>query len=113
MKYVCILVLIALMPYASYAYEINKAPHLASLVRTDRAPRSWKTLWLVPGKPKFYYYEWVEMDGSIATKVETSPIKGIPDRRIFSDSHPNLNLILVPVQFVGVGTAIGLGAAKL
>ena len=113
MKKLILILLLLLCCPSTYAYDVNKAPHLASLVRTDRAPRSWKTLWLVPGKPKFYYYEWVEMDGSIATKVETSPIKGVPDCRIFSDSHPNLNLILVPVQFVGVGTAIGLGAAKL
>jgi hypothetical protein len=93
--------------------HLNAYVHLASLVRTDRNPRSWKTLWLKPGRPKFWYYEWVMQDGSIATKVETKQIKGIPDRREFSDSHPDLALILAPIQFIGVGTAIGLTAYKL
>ena len=95
------------------AFLLNQTVHLSALVRTDRLPRSWKTLKLIPGKYTYYYYEWLMPDGGFAIQGVPNPIPNVMDRRPLSDSHPNLAIILWPIQFVGVGTAIELSSAKL
>jgi hypothetical protein len=92
---------------------LNVTTHLAALVRTDRAPRSWKTLWLKPGRYTYYYYEWLMPDGTFAVQGTPNPFPNVPDRRPLSDSHPNVAFILAPIQFVGFSTAMGLTASKL
>lgn len=75
--------------------HINERAELQSLIRTDRRPRSWKSLKLKPGKIYRWYYAWIMPDGSTVTKIELIPIKGIQDDRPLSDSHPNSYLIYV------------------
>lgn len=78
-------------PHAITTGHVNSDNELQALVRTDRLPRSWKTLKLAPGKVYRWYYSWILQDGSTVTKVETKPIKGIQDDRPFEESHPNLS----------------------
>jgi hypothetical protein len=95
------------------ALLLQQPMHLSGLIRTDRAPRLKKWLYLKPGAYTYYYYEWLMPDGSFAVQGLAKPIENVPDRRPLRDSHPNLAIILWPIQFVGVGTAIGLSASKL
>ncbi len=83
------------------AADLNNAAHLAALVRSDRQPRSWKTLWLKPGKPTFYYYEWIQSNGAAVIKIETVKLKHVPDRRSLRDSHPNLAIIIPAGNMLG------------
>ena len=80
------------------ADTINPADHLAALVATDRAPRSWKFLKLVPGKVTYWYYQYVLADGSTVTRVTNAPIKQAPDRRPLRESHPDLAILVPGVQ---------------
>lgn len=95
------------------ALLLKQPMHLSGLIRTDRAPRSWKYLKLKPGSYTYYYYEWLMPDGTFAIQGLSNPIPNVPDRRPLLDSHPNIAIVLWPIQFVGVGTAIGLSATKL
>lgn len=89
---------------------INNAAHLTALVHSTRAKRSFKTLYLVPGKIEKYYYEWIMPDGTTVTKVESHPLtsEGVADRRPFSESHPNLHAASVVIQTGAAwGPAVG------
>ena len=91
--------------------SVNNFDHLSALVRTDRDPRSIKTLFLLPGKERYFYYEIIRADGSTVTKIETVKLKHVPDKRALSDSHPNLYWIGWGGQTGGslVGSIIGSG----
>jgi hypothetical protein len=80
------------------AEDINKAAHISALVHTERDKRAKKFLYLVPGKIKFYHYEWVMPDGSTLIKVEAHKMPGVYDRRDLKESHPNVAMTLPVVQ---------------
>lgn len=82
---------------------LNNAAHLTALIHTTREKRSWKWLYLKPGKIDKYYYEWVMPNGEVRVKIETSPLtnQGVADRRPLSESHPNLNAAIVAGQTLG------------
>lgn len=80
---------------------INKMSYQTALVHTDRAKRSAKFLWLVPGKVTRYHYEWVLADGRTVTKIEETKAPGVPDRRPLRDSHPNLAVVVPAAQAFG------------
>lgn len=68
---------------------LNKAAHISALVHCEREPRAKKFLYLIPGRVKFYHYEWVMPDGSTVIKVESHKMPGVYDRRTLVESHPN------------------------
>lgn len=88
-------------PVVAQEETINKYAHLSALVESERAPRSWKTLKLWPGKVTLYHYKWIMPDGSKVEKLETVKIKGVPDKRPLSDSHPNLAIAVPSLEIVG------------
>lgn len=82
---------------------LNNAAHLTALIHTTRAKRSWRSLYLIPGKIDKYYYEWVMPNGEVRVKIESHPLtsEGVADRRPLSESHPNLNAAIVAGQTLG------------
>ncbi|MBX9937667.1 MAG: hypothetical protein K2Y32_00355 [Candidatus Obscuribacterales bacterium] len=91
---------------------LNNAAHLTALVHTTRAPRSWKSLKILPGKIEKYYYEFVMPDGTVRIKVQSHPLtaEGVADRRPLSESHPNVQATLTVLQ---TGAAWGPSIARL
>jgi hypothetical protein len=88
------------------AETINRMAHISACIHSDRLPRTWKTLYLIPGKIQYWQYEWIMEDGSVVIQVLTYPLKHVPDRRPFSDSHPNMAIIM-PAAVNGGGNMIG------
>ena len=84
-----------------------------SLVRTDRAPRSWKFLKLWPGKVVSHFYTELQLDGTTKLKESDHEIFHVKDDRPFSQSHPNLYIVTrvatlsVPPMIGAVTTLVG------
>lgn len=102
-------------------YLVNPDPRFkpsvfepVALVRTDRDKRSWKTLKLLPGKEKRWWYECINERGETITKEAYGRLPGIADERPLKESHPNVwvglgvaNATIVPLIGVLVGGVFG------
>lgn len=94
------------------AEYFNSAAHVSGLVHTEREPRAKKFFYLMPGRIKFYHYEWVMPDGSKRVKVEEQKRVGVQDMRPLKESNPNLAFGLPVLQQLWLATLNVVTAVK-